>query len=106
MATLSDKLALMQRLDTEQDIASNQNRFAELSGGLFSDMEGLSMFLKDSIAMSNEELERMHMATAVADSETINTQSSSAGFSDLYDAGLGTVDPNKYADLAQELGIC
>ena len=106
MATLSDKLALMQRLDTEQDIASNQNRFAELSGGLFSDMEGLSMFLKDSIAMSNEELERMHMATAVADSETINTQSSSAGFSDLYDAGLGAVDPNKYADLAQELGIC
>ena len=106
MATLSDKLALMQRLETEQDIASNQNRFAELSGGLFSDFEGLSMFLKNSIDMSNEELERMHMATAVADSSAVNTQSSSAGFSDLYDAGLGAVDENKYADLALELGIC
>lgn len=106
MATLSDKLALMQRLETEQDIASNQNRFAELSGGLFSDFEGLSMFLKNSIDMSNEELERMHMATAVADSSAVNTQSSSAGFSDLYDAGLGAIDENKYADLALELGIC
>ena len=102
-AQLSGKLNLLHKLNTEQDIASAGNKIAELSGGMFADLEGLSMFLADTIANGNVTLGAINNAGIVANSEQINT-TSGAAMHTRYTDGSTAKDEDKYAYLEEDIG--
>lgn len=104
-AALSDKLALLDKLDIEQDIASTNSKIAQLTGGKFSDFQGLALFLNDAIKKSNEEREEIDMAVTVAESEQILSGSASAAAAAIADAGDLSKDEAKYNALMQEIGM-
>ena len=105
-ANLSDRLNLIEKLGTQQDIASMTNTISQITGGRLSDIEGISMFLKDSIARANESLENTGMAVAVSESEDINMGSVSATYAGLTDAtNVSVKDDHKYDNLMMDLGM-
>ena len=77
----------------------------KMTGGKFSDFQGLALFLNDSIKKSNEELEEIEMAVTVAESEQVIASSASATAAALADAGNITKDEDKYNALMQEIGM-
>ena len=104
LATLQEQMSLMDRLSTQQDLDATNAKIQQMTGGRFSDFEGLAMFLKDSVSRSNEQLEEIGTASMVADSEEINMNTfsgSSAVFSDT----MGNKDEDRYADLERDLGL-
>ena len=104
LATLQEQMSLMDRLSTQQDLDATNAKIQQMTGGRFADFEGLAMFLKDSVAKSNEQLEEIGTASMVADSEEINMNTfsgSSAVFSDT----MGNKDEDRYADLERDLGL-
>jgi hypothetical protein len=104
VATLQEQLSLVERLSTQQDLDSTKARIQQMTGGRFADFEGLAMFLKDSVARSNEQLDEIGTASMVADSEEINMNTfsgSSAVFSDT----AGGKDENRYDALMTDLGL-
>ena len=104
LSTLQEQMSLMERLSTQQDLEATNAKIQQMTGGRFADFEGLAMFLKDSVARSNEQLEEIGTATMVADSEEINMNTfsgSSAVFSDT----MGNKDENRYDALKRDLGL-
>ncbi|MBQ8429641.1 MAG: hypothetical protein IJX30_06055 [Clostridia bacterium] len=104
-AQLSDKLSLLDKLDTQQDLTATNAKIAQLTNGKFADFQGLAMFLNDSIKQSNEELEEIGLAASVAEGEEIMMSSSSAASAVLSDTGTITKDEHKYDSIAQEIGM-
>lgn len=104
LATLQEQLSLIEKLSTQQDLDATNAKIQQMTGGKFSDFEGLAMFLKDSVARSNEQLDEIGTAGMVADSEEINMNTfsgSSAVFSDT----AGDKDESKYDALKKDLGL-
>lgn len=105
-SNLSDRLSLMEKLGTQQDVSAMADRIQEVTGGRFADIEGLAMYLKQSVADSNEELENIGLAVAVSESEEINIGSTSATYAGLSDASnINIKDENKYDSLKMDLGM-
>ncbi len=105
-ANLSDRLSLMEKLGTQQDVSAMTDRIQEVTGGRFADIEGLAMYLKQSVADSNEELENIGIAVAVSESEEISFGSTSATYAGLTDAtNVNIKDENKYDSLKLDLGM-
>jgi hypothetical protein len=104
VSQLNDKMSLLDKLNTQQDLASTNLRIEQLTGGKFSDFEGLAMFLNDSVKQSNEQLEEIGTAVSVADSEEILMNSASGVSAALSDAAT-TKDEDKYNALMGELGM-
>lgn len=102
-AQISGKLNLLQKLDTEQDIAAAGNRISELSGGMFADLQGLSVFLAETIAQGNVQLGEINDAGLVAGSEGVNTTSGAAMHTRFTD-GTAVKDENKYDYLESDVG--
>ena len=103
-AKLSDQKNLIEKLSTQQDMASLRNSIAQLTGGRFSDFAGLAMFLNNQVKEGNEELEDVASAIAVSESEEISMNSASGAYGALGDAYLEK-DGDKYAALEAELGM-
>lgn len=104
-AQMSDKLSLLDKLDTQQDLMATNERIGQLTGGKFADFAGLAMYLQDSIKQSNEEMEELACDVAMAESEDVVMSSASGASAVLADAGTLTKDENKYDMLAQEIGM-
>ena len=104
LSTLQEQMSLMDRLSTQQDLDATNAKIQQMTGGRFADFEGLAMFLKDSVARSNEQLEEIGTATMVADSEEINMNTFS-GSSAVFTDTAGAKDENKYDTLKRELGL-
>jgi hypothetical protein len=103
-AQLSEQIAMMSKVEVQQDLEAMKNRIQQISGGRYADIEGLSMYLKDASIKENEELERVAVANAVADSEEIATRTMTGNNSDYMDT-LNVKDEDKYAALERELGL-
>ncbi|MBE7077120.1 MAG: hypothetical protein E7377_00285 [Clostridiales bacterium] len=101
-AELSDKLSLMDKLATQQDLTSTNAQIEKLTNGKFADFAGLSMFLNDSVKESNQKLEEIGIAHNIAESEEIMMGSASGASAALSDAGL-VKDEHKYDALMEEL---
>jgi chromosome segregation ATPase len=105
-ANLSDRLNLLEKLGTQQDITSMTASISEITGGRLGDIEGIAMYLKDSIAQGNEALENIGMAVAVSESEDINMGSLSATYAGLTDnTNVSVKDDHKYDNLMMDLGM-
>lgn len=105
-ANLSDRLNILEKLGTAQDTSSMLSTISEITGGRLSDMEGIAMFLKDTVSRNNEALENMGMAVAVTESEDIAMNSVSATYAGLTDAtNISVKDDHKYDNLMLDLGM-
>ena len=104
LSTLQEQMSLMDRLSTQQDLDATNAKIQQMTGGRFADFEGLAMFLKDSVAKSNEQLEEIGTASMVADSEEINMNTFS-GSSAVFTDTMGEKDENKYETLMRDLGL-
>lgn len=104
-AQLVDKLGLLDKLDTQQDLALTNAKIEQLTNGKFADFQGLAMFLNDSVKRSNEELQEIGEASSIADAEDIMMSSASAASAVLSDVGSITKDEHKYDAVEQELGM-
>ena len=104
IAQLDEQLTLMGRVEFQQDLEAMKGRIQQLTGGKYADIEGLSMYLKDSIAKENAELENLGVSNAVIDSEEINMNSYSGANSSVADMS-NVKDEDKYAALERELGL-
>ena len=104
IAQLDEQLTLMGKVEFQQDLESMKDRIQQLTGGRYADVEGLSMYLKDSIAKENSELENLGVSNAVIDSEEINMNSYSGANSSVADMS-NEKDEDKYAALERELGV-
>lgn len=103
-AQLSEQLAMMGKVEVQQDLEAVKSRIQQLTGGRYADIEGLSMYLKEAAQKENEELERFGVANSVADSEEINTRTMTGNNSDYMDS-VNVKDEDKYAALEAELGL-
>ena len=103
IAQLNDKLALLDKLSAQQDLASTNAKIEQLTGGKFADFAGLAMFLNDSVKESNEQLEEIGAAVAVSESEEIMMNSASGASAALADASGLTKDEHKYDNLEREV---
>lgn len=104
VSQLNDKMSLLDKLSTQQDLAATNAKIEQLTDGKFSDFEGLAMFLNTSVRESNEQLEEIGMAIGVAESEEILMNSAAGASAALNDAGT-TKDEEKYLAVEQELGM-
>lgn len=104
VATLQERALLIDKLGAQQDFEATNAKISQLTGGRFTDFEGLAMYLKDATAKANEELENLGTAGAVADSEEINMNTFSGANAAFLDASGGK-DENKYDSLKKELGL-
>ncbi len=104
LSTLQEQMSLMDRLSTQQDLDATNAKIQQMTGGRFADFEGLAMFLKDSVARSNEQLEEIGTASMVADSEEINMNTFS-GSSAVFTDTMGNKDENRYDALKRDLGL-
>ena len=104
-AQLNDKLALLDKLDAQQDLTATNQKIEQLTGGKFADFAGLAMFLNEAVKESNEQLEEIGTAVSVAESEEIMMNSASGISAVLSDAGTLGKDEHKYDALANEIGL-
>ena len=104
-AQLNDKLSLLDKLETQQDLAATNAQIEKLTGGKFADFAGLAMFLNEAVKESNEQLEEIGMAVNISESEEIQMNSATGASAVLSDAGATVKDEDKYAALEQELGL-
>jgi chromosome segregation ATPase len=104
-AQLNDKLALLDKLSAQQDLASTNAQIEQITGGKFADFAGLAMFLNDAVRESNEQLEEIGTAINVAESEEIMMNSASAAGAALSDAGALGKDEHKYDSLEADIGM-
>lgn len=104
-SALSDKAAMVEQLKTQQDLMLTNEKIDKLTGGKFSDIQGMAMFINDAIEQGNQKLEEIRMAKAVADATDIETGSASAANAVLSDMGGMTKDENKYAMLEASVGL-
>lgn len=104
VATLQEQSLLIDKLGTQQDFEATNAKIKQMTGGRFADFEGLSMYLKESTAKANEELESVGTAGAVAESEEINMNTFTGANASVLDASAGK-DENKYDALKKELGL-
>ena len=102
VAQLNDKLSLLEKLSTQQDVQSTNAKIEQLTGGKFTDFEGLAMYLNEAVKESNEQLEEIGTAVSVAESEEIMMNSASGASAALSDAAT-VKDEHKYDALEQEL---
>lgn len=102
VAQLNDKLSLLEKLSTQQDVQSTNAKIEQLTGGKFTDFEGLSMYLNEAVKESNEQLEEIGMAVNIAEREEIRMNSEAAASAALSDAAT-VKDEHKYDALKQEL---
>ena len=104
-AQLNDKLSLIEKLETQQDLEATNAQIEKLTGGKFADFAGLAMYLNESVKQSNEQLEEIGTAVSVAESEDIMMNSATGASAALSDASTNSKDEDKYAALEQELGL-
>ena len=102
VSQLNDKLSLVDKLSTQQDLATTNAKIEQLTNGKFTDYAGLSMFLNDSVKESNDQLEEISTAVNVAESEEILMNSAAGASAALSDAAT-IKDEHKYDALLKEL---
>jgi hypothetical protein len=103
-AVLEEKLRLMEKLSTQQDLEQTEREIDRLTEGKFQDFEGLAMYLKNAVQESNEMLEEIGGAGLVADSEEISMNTFSSLASQTFDAPENK-DEEKYDALMRDLGL-
>jgi len=104
LAQLSEQQALMDKFEVQKDLESTEAHLRQITGGKFQDFESMAMYLKKSIKESNEKLEDIGAANAVADSEEINVNTYS-GANATYTERTDAKDEDKYAALEADLGM-
>jgi hypothetical protein len=102
VAQLSDKLSLMEKLATQQDVTATNMQIEKLTNGKFTDFAGLSMYINESIKTSNEDGDELGIAVNISEGEEISMNSASGAAAALADAGLSK-DEHKYDSLLEEL---
>lgn len=101
---ISDRLAMIDRLDTQQDIAAMNASIQQMTQGKFADFEGLATYLDEQIQQSNASLKSLSDAMTVANGTEINTMSSSAA-SAAYNDAVAVFDEHQNDLLRAELGM-
>lgn len=104
VAELNDKLTIMDKLSTQQDMESTNAKIAELTGGKFNDYLSLAAYLDDAVKASNASLEELSTAVNLSESEGILMNSAAGATAALTDAAT-VKDEDKYASLEQEMGV-
>ena len=102
MAQLSDKLSLMEKLATQQDLTATNAQIEKLTNGKFTDFAGLSMFLNESVKESNAQLEEIGVAVNISEGEEISMNSASGASAAFADVS-NVKDEHKYDELKKEL---
>ena len=103
---LNDKLSMLEKIKTVNAVNTMNADFNQISGGLFSDYEGMSMYISSCIEGFNTAGADIGIATTVAGSVRPEVGSASASMGRAFDASaINMGDADKYAALEQELGI-
>lgn len=104
LSELAEKMLLMDKFQTQKDLELTEAHLNQITGGQFQDFESIAMYLKEAVKKSNEQLEDIGAANAVADSEEINMNSYS-GANAVYSDTAGGKDEDKYSALEADLGL-
>ncbi|MDE6666907.1 MAG: hypothetical protein K2K38_01000 [Clostridia bacterium] len=104
LSTLQEQLLLIDKLSTQQDLEATNMKINQMTGGRFADYQGLATYLKEAVAKSNEQLDEIGVAGAVADSEEIN-MNTFAGAAAAYTDMNEEKDEAKYESLEKDLGL-